>query len=296
MHVNRPTESVRPGRVEDVTERATPRPRRIPRGPAPGGRGRATLPMDLLIEFHSHHRTSLPGSRHRGRRRRTGARRRCGLRATRSAAPLLPEMRIEPLHEVRMTADSTKRLGSLRAESRRARSTIEIPREARGPMRPADACAARCSPSCEARWPAPRERSCMNEPCRLTHEHPQSRAADTTPALLWSLPFVAAAGGHRALSRWLAPKWWATRYPHFALALGVARRRLLRGLLRRAANACCIRLTSTSSFIALIGSLFVVFGRHSHRHERRTHSPSELCCCWPSAPCSPTWWAPPARR
>jgi hypothetical protein len=130
IHVNRPMESAGPGKLESVTERAT-RVHEEYLAALKAACGRGELPMDLLIEFHSHHRTPFLEVATVGVEPELAQRVFDAYTSLRPRSPLLPEMRIEPLHEVRMTADNTKRLGSLRADVARRALHLEIPREAR---------------------------------------------------------------------------------------------------------------------------------------------------------------------
>jgi Na+/H+ antiporter NhaD/arsenite permease-like protein len=80
----------------------------------------------------------------------------------------------------------------------------------------------------------------------------------SAPPLVWSLPFALLLAGI-ALFPLMAPEWWAKRYPWFALALGavvVGYYAFVRGDMERMLHSGHEYL----SFIALIGSLFVVSG------------------------------------
>lgn len=130
VHVNRPTESAGPGRMESGTERAIKVHQEYLVALAEAS-GRNRLPLDLLIEFHSHHRTPYLEIATTGLERELAEEIFNSYARTRSTLPMLPEMQIEPLHVVRMTADGTKQLGSMRPEVARRALHIEVPRSAR---------------------------------------------------------------------------------------------------------------------------------------------------------------------
>jgi hypothetical protein len=130
VHVNRPTESPGPGRMETETERAREIHAQYLAALAEGS-GKGKLPLDLLIEFHSHHRTPYLEIATAGVERELAEKLCDDYTITRSKLPILPEIQIEPLHTVRMTADGTKQFGSMRPEVARRALHIEVPRSSR---------------------------------------------------------------------------------------------------------------------------------------------------------------------
>lgn len=130
IHVNRPTESDGPGHTERETERARNVHQRYLSALAEAS-GRAALPMDLLIEVHSHHRTpdleiataGLTAERARELAEEYERRR--------VKRPLLPALKIAPLHTLRLTADNARREGSIRNDVARVALHVEVPRESR---------------------------------------------------------------------------------------------------------------------------------------------------------------------
>jgi len=130
IHVNRPMESEGPGRIERVTERAQEIHRQYLDALAEAS-GKSALPLDLLIEFHAHHRTPLLEIATQGIERDLAAQIADWYAVSRARLPMIPEIAIEPLHTVRMTAEGTKQFGSLRAEVSRRTLHIEIPRSSR---------------------------------------------------------------------------------------------------------------------------------------------------------------------
>jgi hypothetical protein len=130
IHVNRPMESDGPGKMEFSSDRAQDVHEQY-LAALRHATGKDALPCDLLMEFHSQHRnetleiatagidTSFAGAladRYEQIRRKD---------------PTLPEMGIEPLHAIRLTAENTKRRGSLRPDVAVRALHIEIPREFR---------------------------------------------------------------------------------------------------------------------------------------------------------------------
>lgn len=130
LHVNRPTESRRPGGPERETDRA----RRVfedyiaALNRAGGTRG---LPLDMLIEFHSQRRTPLLEVATLGVTADDARRLESGYLARRAADSDLPELAIEPLHSLTLAAAPTKQCGSLRLEITRRALHVEVPRGAR---------------------------------------------------------------------------------------------------------------------------------------------------------------------
>ena len=130
VHVNRPTESVRPGGAEDETDRA----RAVHADYLAAllqATGRPALPVDLLMEFHAHHRTPFLEIATAGVDATLARAVETTYAQARSKQPALPELRIEPLHALRLTAEATKQTGSLRTAVARCALHIEVPREAR---------------------------------------------------------------------------------------------------------------------------------------------------------------------
>lgn len=80
----------------------------------------------------------------------------------------------------------------------------------------------------------------------------------SAPPLIWSLPFVLLLAGIAAFPLF-APKWWIKRYPWFSITLGAV---VLIYYVFARHDALRMLHTGTEyfSFIALIGSLFVVSG------------------------------------
>ncbi|HEY3294930.1 MAG TPA: hypothetical protein VGL38_05805 [bacterium] len=130
IHVNRPTESAGPGRIERTTERAQDIHRLYVQALAEAS-GRGALPLDLLIEFHAHHRTPYLEVATQGVERELAEQIAGWYAGMRGKLPMLPEMAIEPLHAIRMTAENTKQTGSLRSDVTRRALHIEIPRGSR---------------------------------------------------------------------------------------------------------------------------------------------------------------------
>ncbi len=130
VHVNRPTESNGPGKLERETERARAVHQAYLAALAEAG-GRGKLPLDLLVEFHSHRRTPFLEIASVGLTGEQAERLAAVYEKQRQQSALLPELRIEPLHELRLTAEGAKQAGSLRAEVAQCALHIEVPREAR---------------------------------------------------------------------------------------------------------------------------------------------------------------------
>ena len=129
VHVNRPTESDGPNKPEHETKRARHAHEKYIAALREAGGGK--FPLALLIEFHSQRQhkqieiatvgwtaseaESLLEMWNELRRREVS----------------LPELRIEPLHDLHFTAASAKRHGSLRPDVSRKALHIEIPRGVR---------------------------------------------------------------------------------------------------------------------------------------------------------------------
>jgi hypothetical protein len=130
IHVNRPFESSRPGSIEYESDRARDvYDQYIAALRAASGHDR--LPLDLLIEFHAHHRTPHVEIATAGLSMATAQAMSALYERECAQKPLLPELRLEPLHEVRLTAETAKRAGSLQPTVTHCALHIEIPREAR---------------------------------------------------------------------------------------------------------------------------------------------------------------------
>jgi len=130
IHVNRPTESERYGAEESETPRAHCAYAEYTRAIAQAG-GRGSLPVDVLLEIHSHHRTRHLEIATSGLSAELAKRLLDDWNALRADRSSLPEMRIEPLHEVQLPADAAKRHGTMRPEVAALALHVEIPREAR---------------------------------------------------------------------------------------------------------------------------------------------------------------------
>ncbi len=129
LHVNRPTESFRPGGEEFSSERAQKTHDQYLAALLVAS-GKSEFPLDLLIEFHSQMRTPRLEIATIGVDRGL-AQAVADCYAEASAKLSLPELALEPLHSLRMTAEATKKSGSLRPEIARRALHIEIPREFR---------------------------------------------------------------------------------------------------------------------------------------------------------------------
>lgn len=130
IHVNRPTESAGPGRGEKVTARAQAVFEDYTRALAAAA-GSGSVPVRVLFEFHSHHRTPYLEIATGGVTADMALDITEFYQRRRAKHPELPELRIDPIHELRMTADLTKRMGSLQPKIADLAFHIEIPREAR---------------------------------------------------------------------------------------------------------------------------------------------------------------------
>jgi hypothetical protein len=129
LHVNRPTESLRPGGDEFFSERAQEAHEKY-LATLLQASGKKKFPIDLLIEFHSQMRTPKLEIATVGLDQNTA--REIDEHYTELQAKLsLPELALEPLHPLRMTAETTKKIGSLRTEIARCSLHIEVPREFR---------------------------------------------------------------------------------------------------------------------------------------------------------------------
>ncbi|RPH93063.1 hypothetical protein EHM69_11295 [candidate division KSB1 bacterium] len=130
IHVNRPTESDGPGRTEYESERARAVHEQYLTAIREAS-GRASLPVDLLAEFHSHHRTPDLEIATAGVNEELAADLFQFYNSLREKRPLLPAMKIAPLHELRLSADAARKSGSIRTEVARVALHIEIPLEMR---------------------------------------------------------------------------------------------------------------------------------------------------------------------
>jgi hypothetical protein len=130
IHVNRPTESNGPGQAERETERARGVHQRYLSALAEAS-GRGALPMDLLFEFHSHHRTPYLEIATAGLTAERAQELAEVYERRRVKRPLLPELKIAPLHTLRLAADNARREGSIRGDVAQVALHIEVPREAR---------------------------------------------------------------------------------------------------------------------------------------------------------------------
>jgi hypothetical protein len=130
LHVNRPTESSGPGHGEKVTERAQAVFDEYAQALGDAS-GLGRLPIPLLLEIHSHHRTPYLEIATSGVSTDLAMELVERYAHSRGKYRELPEMQIEPLQEIRMTADLTKRFGSLRPAIATQAFHFEIPREAR---------------------------------------------------------------------------------------------------------------------------------------------------------------------
>lgn len=130
IHVNRPTESDGPGQTERETERARSVHQRYLSALAEAS-GRTALPVDLLIELHSHHRTPHLEIATAGLTAEQARELVEVYERRRVKRPLLPELKIAPLHALRLTADNARREGSIRTDVAQVALHVEVPREAR---------------------------------------------------------------------------------------------------------------------------------------------------------------------
>ena len=130
IHVNRPTESNGPGQSERETERARDVYRSYLASLTEAA-GVRNLPLDFLIELHSQHRTpdlEIAAAGLTEDQARHIADCYVGRNAKR---PRLPDIKIAPLHPLRLTADAARTSGSIRTEIARIALHVEVPREAR---------------------------------------------------------------------------------------------------------------------------------------------------------------------
>lgn len=142
VHVNRPFESDGPGEPE----RETPRARRVHEEYLAALRqasGRETLPMDFLVEFHSQRQTPFLEIATTGFSNDFAQELFDAYLDRRAREPLLPVLRIEPLHELQWRAEMAKAHGSLRPEVTAHGLHVEIPRDTRR----AEKFRAACSPA-----------------------------------------------------------------------------------------------------------------------------------------------------
>jgi hypothetical protein len=126
VHVNRPTESAGRGQPEQRTARAEEIfafYAQAVRSAAGGGEA----PLDLLIEIHSHQRSAILEIATVGVSAEFAQTIMAAYgRLTQGHA--FPELRIEPLHALRLSAEAAKTIGILRAENVHCGLHIEIPR------------------------------------------------------------------------------------------------------------------------------------------------------------------------
>ncbi len=130
IHVNRPTESDGPGRIERQTDRAArvyeSYLKALQEAAASGD-----LPIDLLIEIHSHRRTTELEIATTGVDAEMAAAILRAFADTAATEESSPKLLIEPLHALRMQARTTKRLGAMQASVASCGLHIEIPRQMR---------------------------------------------------------------------------------------------------------------------------------------------------------------------
>lgn len=126
LHVNRPTESDKPGGSERVTERARAAYEDYVSALAEAGNG--PLPLDLLVEFHSHRQSPHVEIATTGIDEASAKDLHNAWETLRKNSPEIPELRIEPFHAVRFTAAGAKQQGSLQPAVCRRALHIEIPR------------------------------------------------------------------------------------------------------------------------------------------------------------------------
>ncbi len=129
IHVNRPTESLRPGGDEFFSERAQAVHADYLNALRQAS-GKPELPFDLLLEFHSHQRTPKLEIATVGLSREA-AEQVNDLYIRLQSKSQLPELAVEPLHNLRMTAEATKQAGSMRPEVAACALHLEVPREFR---------------------------------------------------------------------------------------------------------------------------------------------------------------------
>ncbi len=129
IHVNRPLESLCPGGAEFFSERAQTVHKDYLHALREAS-GSPELPFDLLLEFHSHQRTPKLEIATVGLTREAAEQINDHYVRLQEKAQL-PELALEPLHSLRMTAEATKQTGSLRPEVARCALHIEVPREFR---------------------------------------------------------------------------------------------------------------------------------------------------------------------
>jgi hypothetical protein len=130
IHVNRPTESDGPGQAERETLRARDAHQRYLSALREAS-GAKELPVDLLIEIHSHHRTPDLEIATAGLTADLARKLSDVYEQHRAKHLMLPELKIAPLHTLRLTADNARRDGSIRSEVARVALHVEVPREAR---------------------------------------------------------------------------------------------------------------------------------------------------------------------
>lgn len=130
IHVNRPTESDGPGQTEYETERSREAYRDY-LAAIESASGRGALPVDLLLEIHSHHRSEFLEIASSGVTEELARSLLTVYNDRRIKRPGLPVLRIAPIHKLRLSADTARKTGSIRTEIARVALHIEVPREAR---------------------------------------------------------------------------------------------------------------------------------------------------------------------
>lgn len=131
IHVNRPTESDQPFGEEYVTERAAAVFEQYKQALAQAGAKK--LPLDLLIEFHGQRRNEFIEVATIGVARELAEQLLDVYYQTQTNDTPLPELHIEPLHELRFEAERAKLDGVMRPEITRQALHIELPRSLRRP-------------------------------------------------------------------------------------------------------------------------------------------------------------------
>ena len=129
IHVNRPLESDGPGEAERVTERAHQAYEEYLAALWEAGGG--VWPLNLLIEFHSHRQSPVIEIATQGVEQSLASELWEHWQQLRRDVPDLPELRIEPVHELRFRAAGAKNSGSMQPQVTTRALHIEIPRGAR---------------------------------------------------------------------------------------------------------------------------------------------------------------------
>ncbi len=128
IHVNRPTESKRKGGVEHETPRAMAAFQKYRSALHEAGR---IMPLTFLIELHGHRRHTKLEVATTGISAALAAKLKQTYFELSQVDLRMPEIAIEPLDELRFTAQGTKANGSLAAKICRMALHIEIPRSCR---------------------------------------------------------------------------------------------------------------------------------------------------------------------